>query len=50
MERSTLNKLLDMPDFEAYIELARLHLIMNEYEWQELCDEYAIALAEKNLN
>ena len=50
MERSTLTTLSDlvvMTEEEASAELARLHLIINEDEWQELCDEYATALAEK---
>ena len=47
MERSPLASLLAMSDKDASDELARLHLIMNEDEWQELCDEYVTALAEK---
>lgn len=50
MERSTLEILSDlvvMTEEDASVELARLHLIMNEDEWQELCDEYVTVLAEK---
>ncbi len=44
----TLNKLLLMDEDAAYIELSRLYTIMPETHWEQLCDEFAQSLAERN--
>lgn len=43
-----LNKLLVMDEDAAYIELSRLYTIMPETHWEQLCDEFAQSLAERN--
>jgi len=40
--------LLKMTEVAAYEYLASLRYIMSTAEWEELCDEYAQSLAERN--
>lgn len=45
---TTLASLLIMEESTAYIELSRLYDTMPETHWEQLCDEFAQSLAEKN--
>lgn len=46
---ATLGRLLGMEETAAYIELSTLlYNTMPETHWEQLCDEFAQSLAERN--